>query len=76
MVRPSRLVRDVVCGLVFAIFWMMPAGGWAQGCTQCRDNTVATSPATQRAFRHSIEFMVVAASGFFGLTALVIRRTR
>ena len=48
----------------------------AQGCAQCRDNTAATSPATQRAYRHAIFLMSVAGGGFFVATLMVFKRNR
>ena len=48
----------------------------AQGCTQCRDNTAATSPVTQRAYRHAIIFMTSTASSLFLGTLLLIKRNR
>jgi hypothetical protein len=46
----------------------------AQGCTQCRDNTAATPPATQRAYRHAIILMAIAASGIFLGTVVLLKR--
>jgi hypothetical protein len=46
----------------------------AQGCTQCRDNTAATPPATQRAYRHAIVLMAIAASGIFLGTVALLKR--
>ncbi|MEO6910463.1 MAG: copper resistance protein CopC [Edaphobacter sp.] len=55
--------------LLFAA--LSPLSVHAQGCTQCLDNTAATPPATQRAYRHAIILMAVTASGLF-IAALVI----
>ena len=46
----------------------------AQGCAQCRDNTAATPPATQRAYRHAIELLAVTAGGLFTATVLLLKR--
>ena len=48
----------------------------AQGCTQCQDNTAATSPATQRAYRNAIILMTVTAGGLFVGTLFLFRRPR
>ena len=48
----------------------------AQGCTQCRDNTAATPPATQRAYRHAIGLLAITAGSIFVGTAALIRRNR
>jgi hypothetical protein len=47
-----------------------------QGCTQCLDNTAATPPATQRAYRHAIEFMTITAGSLFVGTIALLRRFR
>lgn len=46
----------------------------AQGCAQCRDNTAATSPATQRAYAHAIELMTAAGAALFIGTLIVFKR--
>jgi hypothetical protein len=47
-----------------------------QGCTQCLDNTAATPPATQRAYRHAIVLLTVTAGGLFATTLALFRRNR
>ena len=47
-----------------------------QGCTQCRDNTAATPPATQRAYRHAIVLLAFGAAGFFVATLAILKRHR
>ena len=67
-------------GLLFALVvlaaLLVPAPACAQGCTQCRDNTAATSPATQRAYRHAIILMAGAATVIFVTTVAMLRRKR
>lgn len=48
----------------------------AQGCTQCQDNTAATPPRTQAAYRHAIILMTVTAGGLFAGTLFVFLRSR
>ncbi len=48
----------------------------AQGCAQCRDNTAATPPATQRAYRHAIALLALTAGGIFVGTVTLLRRNR
>lgn len=48
----------------------------AQGCTQCLDNTAATPPATQRAYRHAIILLTLTAGGLFASTLIVFKRHR
>jgi hypothetical protein len=45
-----------------------------QGCTQCRDNTASTSPATQRAYRKAIYLLTSVAAGIFTATLIFARR--
>ena len=55
---------------------LIPIPAHAQGCTQCRDNTAATSPATQRAYRHAIVLMTTAATTIFLTTLAIMKRNR
>jgi hypothetical protein len=48
----------------------------AQGCTQCLDNTAATPPATQRAYRHAIILLTLTAGGLFVTTLYLFKRHR
>jgi hypothetical protein len=48
----------------------------AQGCAQCQDNTAATPPKTQAAYRHAIILMTVTAGGLFVGTLFLFRRSR
>jgi hypothetical protein len=48
----------------------------AQGCTQCKDNTAATPPATQRAYRHAIILLTLTAGGLFVTTLALLKRHR
>jgi hypothetical protein len=47
-----------------------------QGCTQCQDNTAATPPKTQAAYRHAIIFMTVTAGSLFLGTLVALKRHR
>jgi hypothetical protein len=68
--RPPHLWRIALVALVLAIAPFT----YSQGCTQCRDNTAATPPATQRAYRHAIILMAIAASGIFLGTVVLLKR--
>jgi hypothetical protein len=48
----------------------------AQGCAQCLDNTAATPPATQRAYRHAIILLTLTAGGLFVTTLYLFKRHR
>jgi hypothetical protein len=48
----------------------------AQGCSQCRDNTAATPPSTQAAYRHAILMMVITAGSVFLTTLIILKRQR
>jgi hypothetical protein len=58
--------------LFFALLSAAPA--LAQGCTQCRDNTAATPPATRRAYRHAIILMAGAGCSLFIATLVLLKR--
>jgi hypothetical protein len=66
-----RLLALTVFGLA-----LLATHAPAQGCTQCRDNTAATSPATQRAYRHAILLMTSAAASLFLTTLVIMKRNR
>lgn len=48
----------------------------AQGCTQCLDNTAATPPKTQAAYRHAIILLTLTAGGLFVTTLALFKRHR
>ncbi len=48
----------------------------AQGCAQCLDNTQATPPAVQAAYRHAIILLAAAAATLFTAGTLLLRRNR
>jgi hypothetical protein len=48
----------------------------AQGCTQCLDNTAATPPKTQAAYRHAILLLTLTAGGLFVTTLALFKRHR
>ena len=53
-----------------------PPPAHAQGCTQCLDNTAATPPATQRAYRRAIILLTLTAGGLFVTTLALFKRHR
>jgi hypothetical protein len=61
--------------LIAATLAITPSA-WPQGCTQCQDNTAATPPKTQAAYRHAIIFMTVTAGSLFLGTLVVLKRHR
>jgi predicted small integral membrane protein len=58
------------------LFVLLTIRAHPQGCTQCRDNTAATPPKTQAAYRHAIILMTVTASILFLGTVAILRRQR
>jgi hypothetical protein len=68
--KSSHLGRIALVAAVLAI----APFAHTQGCTQCRDNTAATSPATQAAYRHAIILMALTASGIFLGTLAMLKR--
>jgi hypothetical protein len=70
--KPSHLGQ---IALLTAILSLTPAAH-PQGCAQCLDNTAATPPATQRAYRRAIILLTLTASGLFATTLIVFKRHR
>jgi len=66
--------RRVVTLTLILLFTLLCPPLHAQGCTQCRDNTAATPPKTQAAYRHAIILMALAASGLFLGTVALLKR--
>lgn len=67
--------RTVFSALLFFVL-LSAVPVFAQGCTQCRDNTAATPPATQRAYRHAIVLMAGVACGLFVTTIALLKRSQ
>ncbi|MBB5345815.1 copper resistance protein CopC [Tunturibacter empetritectus] len=55
---------------------LTPAPTLAQGCTQCQDNTAATPPKTQAAYRHAIILLTATASSLFVGSLFLFKRHR
>jgi hypothetical protein len=62
--------------ILFASTLTIAPSARPQGCTQCQDNTAATPPKTQAAYRHAIIFMTVTAGSLFVGTLIVLKRHR
>jgi hypothetical protein len=62
-------------GLMLAAFLITPPAR-AQGCTQCQDNTAATPPKTQAAYRHAIILLTATASSVFLGSIYLFKRHR
>jgi hypothetical protein len=70
--KARRLTQIALLTTLFAI----PHRTHAQGCAQCQDNTAATPPKTQAAYRHAIVLMTVTAGGLFLGTLFLFRGPR
>jgi len=70
--RPQRIWH---AALLASVLWLAPTAH-SQGCTQCQDNTAATPPTTQRAYRHAIILLTLAAGGLFATTLVIFKRHR
>jgi hypothetical protein len=68
----SRLWRIALIATVLTI----APRAYAQGCTQCLDNTAATPPKTQAAYRHAILLLTLTAGGLFVTTLALFKRHR
>ncbi len=62
--------------LTAALLLALTTPAHPQGCAQCRDNTAATPPATQAAYRHAIILMVATATSLFVGTLIILKRHR
>jgi hypothetical protein len=76
--HPKSLVRTTVIAsiLFIAASIAIPSPAHPQGCTQCQDNTAATPPRTQAAYRHAIILMTLTAAGLFVATISLFKRHR
>jgi hypothetical protein len=62
--------------ILFTALTLTPPPAHPQGCTQCLDNTAATPPATQRAYRRAIILLTLTAGGLFATTLALFKRHR
>jgi hypothetical protein len=80
MHHPSRKIipipRLILLTAIVAVCLVITAPAFAQGCTQCRDNTAATPPRTQAAYRHAIVLLAATAGGIFAGSVLLLKRLR
>ena len=67
--------RSVPRTVIFLALLTLTSALHGQGCAQCRDNTAATPPATQRAYRHAIVLLAVTAGAIFGGTLFLLKRS-
>jgi hypothetical protein len=72
----TRAGRSFAAVIVFIALAMAPTPAHPQGCTQCLDNTAATPPATQRAYRRAIVLLTLTAGGLFVTTLTLLKRHR
>ena len=66
----------VLAPLLVAFLFLWPSSLRAQGCAQCLDNTAATPPKTQAAYRHAIILLTLTAGGLFATTLILFKRHR
>ena len=70
-------LRSAFPSLLIAWLLICPAHkASAQGCSQCRDNLAATSPATQAAYRRAILLLMTAGGAVFLAATLILKRYR
>jgi hypothetical protein len=78
--RPLRKTTSAkshfITTILFTALTLSPPPARAQGCTQCLDNTAATPPATQRAYRRAIILLTLTAGGLFVTTLALFKRHR
>ena len=66
-------MKRLVAGFL-PLLWA--AASYGQGCAQCFDNTAATPPATQAAYRHAIVLLASTAVLLFVAGVALLRRNR
>src|SRR5258708_15246419 len=67
--RKTTTTKSLLIAIIlFTALTLSPPPAHPQGCTQCLDNTAATPPATQRAYRHAILLLTLTAGGLFATT--------
>jgi hypothetical protein len=74
--RTAAAKKILTTIILFTALTLSPPPTHAQGCTQCLDNTAATPPATQRAYRRAIILLTLTAGGLFVTTLALFRRHR
>jgi hypothetical protein len=75
--QPRRRTKSLLITLIaITALTLTPAPAHPQGCTQCLDNTAATPPATQRAYRRAILLLTLTAGGLFATTLALFKRHR
>ena len=76
--RPGQVNRihrlAFLCLTAFLL--LSPAPAHSQGCTQCLDNTAATPPKTQAAYRRAIVLLTITGGGLFLGTLILFKRHR
>jgi hypothetical protein len=72
--RPRK--RATLAAILFAATLALTTPAHPQGCTQCLDNTAATPPKTQAAYRHAIILLTLTATGLFAVTLAIFKRYR
>jgi hypothetical protein len=75
--RKTATAKTFLLALITVIaLTLSPPQAHPQGCTQCLDNTAATPPATQRAYRRAIILLTLTAGGLFVTTLTLFKRHR
>jgi len=76
LLKTTSTKGHFITAIFFTALTLSPPPAHAQGCTQCLDNTAATPPATQRAYRHAIILLTLTAGGLFVTTLALFKRHR
>jgi len=66
----------LITAIIFTALTLSPTPAQPQGCTQCLDNTAATPPRTQAAYRRAIILLTLTAGGLFVTTLALFKRHR
>jgi hypothetical protein len=74
--RKTQAKNLLTAIIVFTALALSPTPAHSQGCAQCLDNTAATPPKTQAAYRHAIILLTLTAGGLFVTTLVLFKRHR
>jgi hypothetical protein len=74
--RTTKAKKILITIITLTALTASPPPAHPQGCTQCLDNTAATPPATQRAYRNAIILLTLTAGGLFVTTLALFKRNR
>ena len=74
--KTTKSLGRLLPGLILALVLLTTIQAHPQGCSQCRETIGQTPARTQSAYRKAIVVLVIAGTGLFTASVLVMRRFR